>query len=52
MEKEEKIRLLRLFLEDEIYVKAILETLSERELDRWLNANLEVLLKKDKKDIY
>lgn len=44
MTKEEKLKLLKVFLEDEIYFKAITETLDDVQLDNWLEANLEQML--------
>ena len=41
--KEEKIELLKKYLVDEVYVKSIIETLNEEELDNWIETNLEVL---------
>jgi len=45
--KQEKLVLLKNFLEDETYVKAITDTLSEKELDSWINQNIDTLLIKN-----
>lgn len=42
--KEEKSALLKKYFTDEVYVKAIIDVLSEQELDKWIDMNLEVLL--------
>ena len=46
MTKAEKMTLLKHFLQDEVYVKAIIETLSPTELDKWLNENVDTMLLK------
>ena len=44
--KQEKLQLLKVFLNDEVYAKAITDTLSEKELDKWLEMNLDTMLLK------
>jgi len=44
--KQEKLILLKNFLGDETYTKAITDTLSEKELDNWLEVNLDTMLLK------
>jgi len=44
--KQEKLILLKNFLEDEVYAKAITDTLSKKELDNWLDVNMETMLLK------
>ena len=44
--KQEKLVLLKNFLGDEIFTKAIIDTLSEKELDNWLDTNLDTMLLK------
>ena len=43
---EEKKQLLKVFLNDEVYYKSIVETLSPQELDNWLDDNVESMLVK------
>jgi len=44
--KQEKLQLLKVFLKEEVYMKAITDTLSEKELDKWLEMNLDTMLLK------
>lgn len=44
--KEDKLLLLKNFLVDEIYVKAIIDTFTDEELDKYINENLDTLLLK------
>ena len=42
--KEEKVKLLKKYLLIDEYVKAIVETLNEKQLDDYINENLDTLL--------
>lgn len=42
--KEEKRALLKQYFADDIYVKAIMDELSEEELNKWLETNLTTIL--------
>ena len=44
LSKEQKLILLKNFLKDDIYVKALTDTLSDEELDKYLDLNIEALL--------
>ena len=44
--REEKIALLKQYFTDEVYVKAIIDVLSEEELDKWIEMNLVTILTK------
>jgi len=43
---EEKIALLKKFFVEDIYIKAMLETFNEQELDKIIDMNLNTLLAK------
>ena len=44
LSKDEKIVLLKNYLVEDVFVNAIVETLSDEKLDEWINTNLDTML--------
>jgi len=48
--KEDKLVLLKNYLVEDNFVKAIIETLDEKELDKWIDTNLDTMLIKNERE--
>ena len=42
--REEKLKLLKSFLKEEVYFKALTDTFTDKELDKYMDDNIESLL--------
>jgi len=48
--KEDKLVLLKNYLVEDNFVKAIIDTLDEKELDKWIDTNLDTMLIKNERE--